>query len=45
MFDKIKEILILEKKFRKTNHERLKKEWVYIRNNLIDSDGKCAFDS
>ena len=32
-----------EKEFSKTNYERFKKAWIYIRNNLIDSDGNMCF--
>ena len=39
MFDVIKEILISEKEFTETNYKRLQKAFVYIENNLIDSDG------
>ena len=39
MFDVIKETLISEKGFTKTNYERLKEALLYIENNLIDSDG------
>ena len=39
MVDIIKEILISEKEFTDTNHERLKKVLCYIENNLIDPDG------
>ena len=35
----LKEILISEKQFTKTNYKRLQKALVYIENNLIDSDG------
>ena len=39
MFDVIKEILISEKNFTKTNYKKIQKALVYIENNLIDSDG------
>ena len=39
MFDVIKEVLISKKVFTKTNYERLKEALVYIKNNLIDSNG------
>ena len=39
MLDIIKEILISEKEFTKTNYEKLKKALLYIKNPLIDSDG------
>ena len=39
MFDVIKEILISEKEFTETNYKILQKTFVYIENNLIDSDG------
>ena len=39
MFDVIKEILISEKNFAKTNYKKIQKVLVYIENNLIDSDG------
>ena len=39
MFDIIKEILISEKEFTKTNYEKLKKALLYIKTPLIDSDG------
>ena len=39
MFGVIKGILISEKEFTETNYERLKKNLVYIKNNLIDCDG------
>ena len=35
----LKEILISEKQFTKTNYKRLQKALVYIEENLIDSDG------
>ena len=34
-----KKILIPEEKFTETNYERLKKGVIYIKSNLIDSDG------
>ena len=34
----IKEILISEKEFAETNYKRLEKGFLYIENNLIDSD-------
>ena len=39
MFDVIKEILISEKEFTKTNFKRLQEALGYIKNNLIDTDG------
>ena len=39
MFDVIKEIFISVKEFTETNYERLEKALVYIKNNLIGSDG------
>ena len=39
MFDVIKEISISKKEFTETNHKRLQKVFVYIENDLIDSDG------
>ena len=39
MFDVIKEVLISKKVFTKPNYERLKEALVYIKNNLIDSNG------
>ena len=39
MFDVIKEILISEKNFTKTNYKKIQKALIYIENNLIDSDG------
>ena len=38
MFDVIKEISISKKEFTETNHKRLQKVFVYIENDLIDSD-------
>ena len=38
-YDVIKEILISEKEFTETNNKRLLEALVYIKNNLIDSDG------
>ena len=47
MFVVLKEILISEKDFTKTNYERLKKALVYIKNDLINFDGNIylAVDS
>ena len=42
MFDIIKEILISEREFIKSNSESLKKAFVYIKNNLIDFDGNMS---
>ena len=39
MFDVMKEILISEKDFTETNYKKLQKALVYVKNNLIDSDG------
>ena len=39
MYVGIKEILISEKEFPETNYERLQEALVYIKNNLIDTDG------
>ena len=39
MFNVIKEILISEKEFTETNFKRLQEALVYIKNNLIDTDG------
>ena len=39
MFDVIKEILISEKEFTETNYKRLQENLVYIKNNLIHTDG------
>ena len=39
MFNVIKEILISEKEFTETNYKRLQEGLVYIKNNLIDTDG------
>ena len=38
MYDIVKELLISEKKFTETNHKRLQKPLVYIKNGLTDSD-------
>ena len=38
MYDIVKEVLISEKKFTETNHKRLQKTLVYIKNGLTDSD-------
>ena len=42
MFEIMKELLISEKEFTYTNYERLKKAMVYVKNNLIDSDGNSS---
>ena len=42
MFDVIKEIFISEKELSETNYKRLQEALVYIKNNLINSDG-CIF--
>ena len=39
MFDVIKEILISEKEFTEINYKRLKKALVFIKSNLIGTDG------
>ena len=39
MVDIIKEILIPKTEFTETNQKRLRKALIYIKNNLIDSDG------
>ena len=39
MFYVIKEILISEKQFTEINYKRSHKALVYIKNNLIDTDG------
>ena len=41
MFDVTKEILISEKEFTETNYKSLQEALVYIKNNLIDTDGVC----
>ena len=43
MFEILKERLIWEKKFTKSSYGRFKKELVYTRNNVIDSDGNMSF--
>ena len=43
MFEILKKRLIWEKEFTKTSYERFKKELVYTRNNVIDSDGNMSF--
>ena len=39
MIHVIKEILISEKDFTQSNYKRLQKSLVFIKNNLVDSDG------
>ena len=39
MFDVIKEILISEKEFTEASYKRLKKAFVYVEKNFINSDG------
>ena len=39
MFDVIKEIFISGKELSETNYKRLQEALVYIKNNLINSDG------
>ena len=39
MFYVIKEILISEKQFTEINYKRSQEALVYIKNNLIDTDG------
>ena len=39
MFDVIKEISISGKELSETNYKRLQEALVYIKNNLINSDG------
>ena len=39
MFDLMKEMLISEIEFTKTNYERLQEALFYTKNNLIDTDG------
>ena len=39
MFHVIKEIIISEKEFTETNYKRLQEALVYMKNNLIDTDG------
>ena len=39
MFHVMKQILISEKQCTKTNYKRLSEALVYIKNNLIDTDG------
>ena len=39
MIHVIKEILISEKDFTESNYKRLQKSLVFIKNNLVDSDG------
>ena len=41
MVDRINEALISGKEFTNNYYERLKKCSVFIKNNLIDSDGCC----
>ena len=47
MFDVMKEILISKKEFTETNYKILQKSLVYIKSNLVDSDGgmHLTFDS
>ena len=47
MFDVMKEILISKKAFTETNYKILQKSLVYIKSNLVDSDGgmHLKFDS
>ena len=47
MFDVIKEIFISGKELSETNYKRLPEALVYIKNNLINSDGSIylAVDS
>ena len=39
MSDIIKDILVSEEEFTETSYKRLQKALVYIKNNLIDTDG------
>ena len=39
MFDVMKETLISEKDFTETSYKKLQEALVYIKNNLIDTDG------